>query len=74
MDFDHPWSLLPALIFGMVGMIFFMQGKKNANLQLMALGAVLCVFPYFVASAALQWAIGAACTFLGFKSMQAELA
>ena len=74
MDFEHPWSLLPALSFGMVGMVFLMQGKKNANLQLMGLGAVLCVFPHCVASAVLQWAIGAACCFLGFKSMRAELA
>lgn len=74
MDFSHPWSLLPAVIFGMVGMIFFVQGKKNVNLPLLAIGIVMCVFPYVISGFAIQCTLGALCTFGGFKAMQAELA
>lgn len=74
MDLSHPWSLLPAVIFGMVGMVFFLQGKKSANISLMGVGLVMCVFPYVIGSALLQWAIGALCCVAGFKSMRAELA
>lgn len=74
MDFSHPWSLVSGMVLGMVGMVFFISGKKNVNIPLLAIGAVMCVFPYFVESVAIQWAVGALCIFGGFKAMRAELA
>lgn len=74
MDFSHPWSLLPAVIFGMVGMVFFFQGKKNVNLPLLGIGIVMCVFPYIITGFAIQCLLGVMCLVGGFKAMRSELA
>lgn len=61
MDFDHPWALFSGLIIGCIGMVIFMYGKKQVNLKALAIGGVLCVFPYFVTSLLAMWLITGAC-------------
>jgi hypothetical protein len=38
----------------------FVYGKKTSNWKPMAIGGALMVYPYFIASALLQYAIGLA--------------
>jgi uncharacterized YccA/Bax inhibitor family protein len=61
MDLSNPWSLVSGLFIGCLGMALFMFGKKQTNPKCMLAGAVLCVFPYFVSSVLVMWAITAAC-------------
>ena len=53
-------SLLWGLIFGSVGLGFFMYGKKQNALVPLACGLALMIFPYFVSNTLLLVAIGAA--------------
>jgi hypothetical protein len=61
MDLSNPWALLSGIVIGMVGFVVFNYGRKNANLKCLATGGILCIFPYFVASALVQWLITAGC-------------
>ena len=61
MDFGNPWSLFSSVIIGLIGMAFFIYGKKQTNLRCIGAGVVMCVFPYFVTSVAAMWLITAAC-------------
>lgn len=53
--------MLSGLFIGLVGMALFIYGKKQADLKCLVTGVVLCVFPYFVTSVLLMWAITGAC-------------
>jgi hypothetical protein len=61
MDFGDPWNLASGLLIGMVGMALVMYGRKQESPKALVTGLVLCVFPYFVASLALMWAIAGGC-------------
>ena len=61
MDFDHPGVMFSGLLIGAVGMGIFIYGKKETNIRCLAVGATLCVFPYFVTSMAVLWLAAAAC-------------
>jgi len=53
-------SLLWGLLFGTVGVGFFMYGKKQQRAVPLVCGLILMIFPYFVSSTLLLVAIGAA--------------
>lgn len=55
-----PSSLLAGLLFGGVGFVAFVYGKRMARFQTMALGGALMVYSYFVPAGAAEWLIGAA--------------
>jgi len=59
--------ILAGLIFGIVGMLFFKEGKKRTSTELYFLGLALMVFPYFVSHDILIWVVGIALTAAGFK-------
>ncbi len=61
MDFGNPGALFSGLVIGMVGMVLFMWGKRRADFRVLAVGAVMCVYPYFVESVLAQWLIAAGC-------------
>jgi hypothetical protein len=53
-------SLLWGLLFGSIGVGFFMYGKKQNDVVPLVCGLMLMIFPYFVSSTILLVAIGAA--------------
>jgi len=57
-------QLVAGLIFGGIGLVAFMYGKKEAQLKTMMLGVSLMVYPYFVANPLLVWVIGVLLTAL----------
>jgi len=52
-------SLLWGLLFGSVGLGFFVYGRKQKVVVPLVCGLVLMVFPYFIANTILLVAIGA---------------
>ena len=57
MDFGDPWMILSGLLIGMVGFMLLNLGRKEVNLKLLATGAALCVYPYFVGSLLVLWLV-----------------
>ena len=55
MDLGDPQMILSALVIGMIGFMLFNFGRKEANFKLLATGATLCVYPYFIGSLLLLW-------------------
>jgi len=53
-------SLLWGLIFGSIGVGFFVYGKKQGEVVPLLCGLALMIFPYFVSSTFLLIAIGVA--------------
>ena len=52
------WSM----IFGVIGMAYFMYGKNNARLSPLLFGLALCAFPYFISDETATIVIGAGLT------------
>lgn len=61
MDLSNPGVLMSGLVISMVGMGIFIYGKKMENMRSLGMGLALMIFPYFVHSVLLMWAIAAAC-------------
>lgn len=55
-------QLFAGLIFGGIGLVAFMYGKKQARLNLMLLGAALMAYPYLVPDPVWVWVVGAGLT------------
>lgn len=55
-------NLLWGLLFGSIGLGFFLYGKKQAQLVPLISGLLLMAYPYFVANTWLLVAIGIALT------------
>ena len=53
-------TLVTGFLFGMVGLGFFLYGKKQVRLPQLAAGIALMVYPYFVGSATWMLGIGVA--------------
>jgi hypothetical protein len=64
-DFDFSiGSLIAALVFGVIGLWMFREGKRRTNYQFVFIGIALMIYPYFVSGAWLNWAVGIAlCTY-----------
>ncbi len=50
--------LIGGILFGCVGFVAFVYGKKNAEFKPMILGILLMAYPYFVKSTALTYVVG----------------
>ncbi|MCC6678424.1 MAG: hypothetical protein IT436_14910 [Phycisphaerales bacterium] len=61
MDISNPWALFSGVVIGLIGMVLFMHGRKQASPRCLLTGGVLCLFPYFVSSLILMWLITGAC-------------
>lgn len=57
MELGSPASLLSGLIIGLVGCALFLYGKKQSAPRPLVAGALLCVYPYFIASVLAMWVI-----------------
>ncbi len=55
-------QLLAGLVFGGVGFVAFVYGKKQAQLKTMVLGITLMAYPYFITNGLALWLIGAGLT------------
>lgn len=64
-------DLVAGLLFGGVGFVAFMYGKKTMNVRAMALGGALMAYPYFTPSGSLQWVVGSALTAALYFSREA---
>ena len=53
-------SLLWGLLFGSIGLGFFIYGKRQKAVVPLVCGLVLMIFPYFISNALLLVAIGVA--------------
>ena len=53
------WSLVWSVLFGSIGLGFFIYGKKQGAVVPLVCGIVLMIFPYFVSSTILAVCIGA---------------
>jgi hypothetical protein len=53
-------SLLCGLLFGSIGLGFFIYGKRQKVLVPLVCGLVLMIFPYFISNTILLVAIGVA--------------
>ena len=58
------WGILASLLFSGIGLVYFKRGMKENEIPLMAIGAGLIVFPYFITNAFLIFLIGSALTAL----------
>ena len=61
MDFSNPAVLISGLLIGLIGVGVLMYGKKSMEPKCIGIGIALCVYPYFISSVLLLWAIAAAC-------------
>lgn len=59
-------TILWGLLFGSIGLGFFLYGKKQQAIVPLFCGLALMVFPYFVSNAFLLVAIGVALTALPY--------
>ena len=53
-------TLLWGLLFGSVGLGFFIYGKKQKSVVPLVCGLVLMIFPYFISNTVILVAIGVA--------------
>jgi hypothetical protein len=56
--FSSPANLVGSLLFGAVGLVAFIYGKRMVLYRPMLIGIVLMVYPYFVPQTWLIYAIG----------------
>ena len=56
------YNVLAGFIFGIVGFVAFMYGRKQSLLKPMLVGAVLMAYPYFVTNTIALWSIGVVLT------------
>ena len=61
MDLSNPGVLLSAGVISMVGLGVFIHRKKMDDLKALGIGVLLMVFPMFVSSILLMWALAGAC-------------
>ncbi len=61
MDLDHPGVFFSSMVIGLIGLALLMYGKKAGSMKSIAIGLVLCIFPYFVHSLVLMWLGAGAC-------------
>lgn len=50
------------VIFGAVGFVAFMYGKRQVEWKVMAIGMALMVYPYFVSNTIVLYVVGVALT------------
>lgn len=58
----NPATIFVWIIFGAIGFIAFVYGKKNSQWRPMVIGVVLMVYPYFCSGILLLYCVGIALT------------
>ena len=55
-------GILASLIFGAIGFVGFVYGKKQGSWRMMGISAALMGYPYLITNTVAQYAIGAVLT------------
>ena len=55
-------GLIAGILFGCIGFVAFMFGKKNSEFRPMVLGILLMVYPYFIKNTIAMYLVGIALT------------
>ena len=55
---DSTAILIWGMIFGSIGVGFFIYGKRQKSIVPLCVGIVLCVFPYFIANVYVLVSVG----------------
>jgi hypothetical protein len=61
---DFGTSLIFSILFGSIGMGYFVYGKKQQAAIPLITGIVLCIFPYFVSNVYIMVLVGIVLTIL----------
>ena len=51
-------NMLGGLLFGTIGFLAFIYGKRQSNFKTMAIGIALMAYPYFVSNTAVMCLVG----------------
>ena len=65
-----PSALLAAIIFSILGMLVFKQGRVRKSVELYFIGGAMMGYGYFIYDEVLVWVIGIALTVLALKFMK----
>jgi len=64
----YSWSaIIAALIFSVIGLWMFRQGKRNGNYKVLIIGIALMFYGYFTPGAWMAWGVGTALCLLAKK-------
>ena len=56
------WDIIGSLLFGTIGFVAFMYGRKRQAWRTLAIGIVLMVYPYIIPGSLALWGIGVGLT------------
>jgi hypothetical protein len=59
-------NFVGGMIFGSIGFVAFVYGKKMAQYRMMVIGLILMVFPYFVSGNWMLYGVGTVLTLVLF--------
>lgn len=59
-------TIFAGIIFGSIGVVAFLYGKKQSEWKPMVIGIALMAYPYFISNPILQWVIGVLLTLMLF--------
>jgi len=57
-------NIIGGILFGGIGFVALVYGKKQGNLKAMIFGALLLIYPYFVTDSILLYSIGIVLTII----------
>jgi len=55
-------NIIGGILFGGIGFVALIYGKKQGSVKAMILGALLMLYPYFITNSILLYSIGASLT------------
>ena len=53
-------GMLAGILFGVVGLWMFREGKRRTDFRILVLGIVLMMYPYFTTGPKADWGVGIA--------------
>ncbi len=66
-ELPEPLALFGMVLFSLIGMWAFKEGRREANIKLLLLGIALLGYSYFFSRAWQVWAIGTGLTVVAIK-------
>ncbi len=66
-ELPEPLALFGMVLFSLIGMWAFKEGRREANIKLLLLGIALLGYGYFFSGAWQVWAIGTGLTVVAIK-------